>query len=140
MPVRAELSAARQDAAALLGRVLMSAIFIWTGYVKLMSPAATQAYFTQVGVAVPQLAWIVAVVVELLGGLAILLGVQTRMAAAVLGLWCIVTAITAHSNFADADMQIHFMKNVAMAGGFAVLAGFGSGGYTLGAVLGRPRR
>jgi len=139
MLARTEISASQQDAAALLGRVLMSAIFIWTGYMKLISPAATQAYFAHVGVALPQLAWIVAVVVELLGGLALLLGVQTRVAAVVLGIWCIATAITAHSNFADPDMQIHFMKNVAMAGGFVVLAGFGGGSYSLGAVLKRSR-
>lgn len=127
----------RQDLAALIGRVLMSAIFVWSGYVKLMSPAATQAYFTQVGVAFPQLVWVVAVVIELIGGLLLLLGVQTRVVAGILGVWSIATALAAHTNFADVDMQIHFMKNVAMAGGYAVLAGFGGGAYTLERLLAR---
>jgi uncharacterized membrane protein YphA (DoxX/SURF4 family) len=51
----AETANSRQDLAALVGRILMSAIFVWGGYVKLMSPAGTQAYFAHVGVAFPQL-------------------------------------------------------------------------------------
>ncbi len=129
----------RQDLAALVGRILMSAIFVWGGYVKLMSPVGTQAYFAHLGVAFPQLVWVIAMVIELIGGLLLLLGVQTRVVAAVLGLWSIATALAAHTNFADLDMQIHFMKNVAMAGGYAVLAGFGGGAYTLERLLARSR-
>ena len=73
----------------------------------------------------PWAAWFVSVVVELVGGLALLLGLRARSAATILGLWCIATAIVAHSNFADPEMKIHFMKNVAMAGGFAFIAVFG---------------
>jgi putative oxidoreductase len=135
----AETANSRQDLAALVGRILMSAIFVWGGYVKLMSPAGTQAYFAHVGVAFPQLVWVIAMVIELIGGLLLLLGVQTRVVAAVLGLWSIATALAAHTNFADLDMQIHFMKNVAMAGGYAVLAGFGGGAYTLERLLARSR-
>lgn len=127
----------KEDLAALVGRILMSAIFVWSGYVKLMSPAGTQAYFTHLSVAFPQFVWVVAVVIELIGGLFLLLGIQTRVVAGVLGIWSIATAVVAHSNFADADMQIYFMKNVAMAGGYAVLAGFGGGAYTLGRLFGR---
>jgi putative oxidoreductase len=78
-----------------------------------------------------------AVLIECLGGLALLLGLQPRLAAAVLAVWCILTAIAGHSNFAEADMQIHFMKNVAMAGGFVFIATFGVGAYTLQNVLSR---
>ncbi|HTZ76628.1 MAG TPA: DoxX family protein [Stellaceae bacterium] len=137
MPDRAESRTFTEDVAALIGRVLMSAIFVWSGYFKLISPAGTQAYFAHVGVAFPWLAWVVAVVIELLGGLALLLGLQTRAVAALLGLWCIATAIAAHTNFTDPDMQIHFMKNVAMAGGFAVIAGFGGGRYTAARIFAR---
>jgi putative oxidoreductase len=68
--------------------------------------------------------------------LALLLGVWTRLTALVLRIWCIVTAVTGHSNFADLDMQIHFMKNLAMAGGFAYMALFGAGAYSLDRFLG----
>jgi putative oxidoreductase len=133
----AAIANSRQDLAALVGRILMSAIFIWGGYEKLTAPAGTQAYFAHLGVTFPQLVWAAAVAIELIGGLLLLLGIQTRVAAAILGVWSIVTALVAHTNFADLDMEIHFMKNVAMAGGYAVLVGFGGGAYTLGRLFGR---
>ena len=49
----------------------------------------------------------------------LLLRFLTRPFGLVLGLWCIATALVAHTNFADRNMEIHFFKNVAMAGGFA---------------------
>ena len=120
-----------QDLGTLIGRILMSALFIWSGYEKLMSATATQAYFTSLGVPFPTLAWLIAVIIELGVGLALLVGFQTRVAALVLGIWCIITAVAGHSNFADPEMQINFMKNAAMAGGFAYIALFGAGAYSL---------
>ena len=119
------------DLGTFVGRVLMSAIFVWSGFDKLMAPAGTQAYFAKLGVPLPVVAWIVAVVVEFVGGLALLLGFQERLTALILGLWCIITALAGHTNFADPDMQIHFMKNIAIAGGFIYIALFGPGPYTL---------
>jgi len=78
----------------------------------------------------PGVVWLITVVVELIGGLALLLGVQTRLSALVLGIWCIATALVAHTNFADLNMQIHFMKNLAMAGGLIFIALFGAGAYS----------
>ena len=69
--------------------------------------------------------------VELSGGLAVLFGFQARLAAAGLAVWCIVTALVGHTNFADADAEIQFMKNVAMSGGFIFIAAFGPGAYAL---------
>jgi putative oxidoreductase len=131
MPTDLRPTSATQDLGALIGRVLMSAIYIWSGYDKLMAAAGTQAYFASLGVPLPGAAWLVAVIVELVGGLALLLGIRTRLVGVVLGVWSIATAIAGHSNFADPDMQIHFMKNVAMAGGFAYVAVFGAGAYAL---------
>ena len=121
-----------QNIVLLFGRALLSAIYIVGGYKKLVAPQATQSYFTNSGVPLPKLAWIVAVIVELLGGLALLLGIQTRPVAALLALWSIATAVAAHSNFADHEMRIHFMKNLAMAGGYIVVAVLGAGVYALG--------
>jgi putative oxidoreductase len=82
----------------------------------------------------------VAVSVELGGGLAILFGLFTRPAGAVLAVWCIATALVAHTHFADRNMQIHFMKNTAMAGGFLYVAVFGAGAWSLDALWrGRAR-
>src|SRR5262249_53313774 len=102
---------ATQDVGALIGRVLMSAIFIWSGYAKIFTPTETTAYFGSLGLPLPWLAWVVTVIVELVGGLALLLGIQARLAALVLGIWSIGTALIAHTNFADLNTQIHFMKN-----------------------------
>jgi putative oxidoreductase len=56
-----------QNFGTVIGRILMRALFIWSGYGKLVSPAATQAYFTSLGVPLPALAWLAALVVELVG-------------------------------------------------------------------------
>jgi len=53
----------------------------------------------------------------------------------VLALWCIATALVAHANFGDSDMQNHFLKNLAMAGGFAYVAAWGAGSFSLDARL-----
>jgi putative oxidoreductase len=124
----------------LIARVIMGTPFIWTGYSKLIAAAGTQAYFAKLGLPVPALAWGVAVAVELLGGLAILLGFQTRVAGIILAAWCIATALVAHSNFSDPNMVINFMKNVIMTGGFLYVAVFGAGAYTIAQIFGNKPR
>ncbi len=133
-----ELSVA-QNAAMLLGRVLMSVIFIFGGILKLATPDATMAGFAHYGLPIPEAAYAVAVFIELFGGLAVLLGFATPAAAAMLGFWCIATALVAHTNFADRNMMIHFMKNLAMAGGFAYIAVFGAGAYSVDNLRARRR-
>jgi putative oxidoreductase len=119
------------NAILLLGRVLMSAIFILAGIGKLMAPAATIATMVKYGLPVPTLAYGVTVAVELIGGLALLVGVMTSPVAIVMGVWCIATALVAHTNFGDPNMRAHFMKNVAMAGGYAYVWAFGAGAYSI---------
>lgn len=137
MPAQAVNSNSIQDLAMLIGRALMSAIFIWSGYAKLVSQAATQDYFAHIGLPVPMLAWLVTVAIEFVGGIALLVGVQARVAGLVLALWCIATAIVGHSDFSNPDMQIHFMKNVAMCGGLIYIAIFGGGFYSVDRMLRR---
>jgi putative oxidoreductase len=127
-------------AIALLGRLLMSVIFILGGYGKLIGATATAAGFSKHGLPLPSVAVIVAVAVELGGGLLLLLGLFTRPVAVILGLWCIATALVAHADFGDRNMQIHFMKNLAMAGGFAYAALIGGGRVSLDALLGSRGR
>ncbi|HEX9466526.1 MAG TPA: DoxX family protein [Alphaproteobacteria bacterium] len=121
----------QRDLGALAGRVLMSLIFIWAGYAKLVAPTATITYYATYGLPLPQVAWLISVVVELGGGLALLLGFQARIVGLVMAAWCVATAVVAHTNFADHNMQIHFMKNLAIAGGFLYVAAFGAGAYTI---------
>jgi putative oxidoreductase len=119
------------NAATLIGRILMSLLFILGGWGKLLAPATTQAMLAGHNLPMVQLAWVIAVVVELGGGLAILFGLFTRPVAFVCAIWCVATALIAHTNFADRNMEIHFFKNMGMAGGFLYIAAFGAGAWSL---------
>jgi putative oxidoreductase len=123
----------------LLGRLLLCAIFVMSGYAKLSAPAATMAMMAREGVPMPEVSVVVVPVLELGGGLLLLFGLFCRWVAALLGVWCIATAVVAHSNFADINMLIHFWKNVAMAGGFAYVVAFGAGAFSLDAIMLRRR-
>ena len=119
------------SATALLGRLLMSAIFIYFGANKLLSFPATVTLMGNEHLPLPWAAAIVAVIVELLGGIAILIGFRTRAVAAVLAVYCVATAFIAHYHPGDNNQMIHFMKNICMAGGFLQLVAWGGGRYTV---------
>ncbi len=125
------------DALIVVGRMLASVIFILGGWSKLMGMVATKAYFAKIGVPLPEIAYWVAVAVELGGGVLFLLGLQTRLLGIVLAVFCIATAVLAHANFADPGQQINFLKNVCMAGGFLAFAAVGGGAFSLDRALGR---
>lgn len=128
------------DAVAAIGRVLLSAIFIWAGIGKIGSPAGTIHYIASVGLPVAPAAYVVAIIVELGGGLALLVGWQARAVGLVLAIFCIVTGLVFHTNFADHMMVIQFMKNLAIAGGMLQVAAYGAGAISVDAMLsGRPR-
>jgi putative oxidoreductase len=120
-----------ENGALLLGRLLLSAIFVSGGWSKLLGAAGTQAYFAKLGLPLPEVAWVVAVVVELGGGLAILFGIFTRFVGIVMAIWCVATALAAHTNFADRMQEINFYKNMAMTGGFLYVAVVGAGAWSL---------
>ena len=128
-----------ENAAALAGRVLLSLLFIMGGWGKLLAPAATQAMFAKYNLPLDQAAWLLAVIVELGGGLAILFGVFTRPVGVVLAGWCVATALIAHTNLADRAQEIQFFKNMGLTGGFLYIAVFGAGAWSLDAWLGHRR-
>jgi putative oxidoreductase len=111
----------------LLGRVLLSAIFIVDGILQLIDPGGTARYFAKVHVPIPDFAVWVSVCIHVLGGLAILVGFQARWAATLLALFCLVTAFGVHLPAGDMPNMIHFLKNLAMAGGFVYVIAFGAG-------------
>jgi putative oxidoreductase len=116
---------------AALGRVLISAIFILSGISKLAAPAATIGYIEAVGLPFPQLAFAAAVVIEIAGGIALVVGFKTRWTAAILALFSVATALSFHVNFGDQNQFIHFFKNIAMAGGLLQIVAFGGGALSL---------
>jgi putative oxidoreductase len=120
-----------ENTATLLGRVAMSLLFIYGGWGKLLAPAATQAMLAGHHLPMVKYGWMLAVVVELGGGLALLLGLFTRPVGLVLAIWCVATALIGHTNFADRNQEIHFLKNMAMMGGFLYVAAFGGGAWSL---------
>src|ERR1700753_1962007 len=111
----------------LLGRVLMSAIFIWAGYNKAITPTATMGMMGHYGLPLPGAAYAVALIVELGLGIVFLIGYRARLTALVLAIWCILTAFVAHYHPGDNGQMIHFMKNVCMAGVFLQVVAFGAG-------------
>jgi putative oxidoreductase len=115
------------DWVGLLGRVLMSAIFISAGYNKAISPSATMAMMGHYGLPLPGAAYAVTLIVELGFGIVFLIGFRARLTALVLAVWCIATAMVAHYHPGDTGQMIHFMKNVCMAGGFLQVVAFGAG-------------
>lgn len=125
------LSTLSTGAVPLAGRVLLSAIFLLSGISKITDPAGTIGYIHMVGLPVPVAAYAVAVAVEILGGLALVLGLRTRLAALALAGFSLVTAVGFHSNLGDLNQFIHFFKNVAMAGGLLQVVAFGAGRYSL---------
>ena len=115
----------------LVGRGMISAIFLLSGLSKIAAPAMTIGYIQSVGVPMPSVAFGLSVFVELAGGLALLLGYRTRAIAAVLALFSLVTAAVFHNALGDQNQFIHFFKNIAMAGGLLHVVAFGGGRISL---------
>ena len=113
------------------GRLLIGLPFAMSGLGKLGSYAATTGLIGAVGLPFPLVAFAVAVVVELGGGLLLIAGYQARAVALALAVFSVATAIAFHSNFADQNQMIHFLKNVMMAGGLLQIAAFGAGALRL---------
>lgn len=116
---------------ALAGRVLLSAIFILSGLSKVSAPAGMIGYIESVGLPFPALALTLAILIELVGGIALVLGYRTRLVAAGLALFSVVTALAFHNQLGDQNQFIHFFKNLAMAGGLLQVVAFGGGRFSL---------
>jgi putative oxidoreductase len=121
----------RETVLPLLGRLLMSSLFIWDGIAQLSSPAGTAQYFASVHVPLPDIAVWASAPIHVLGGLALLAGFYTRWAAALLALVCLGTALGVHLLAGDPDNMLHFYKNLVMSGGLLYVIAFGPGRVSL---------
>lgn len=115
----------------LIGRIAIAAIFVLSGVSKLAAPAATIGYIQSVGLPLPQVGFAIALIVELLGGVALILGYRTRLVAAVLAVFSIATALAFHNALGDQNQFIHFFKNIAIAGGLLNVIALGGGAWSL---------
>jgi putative oxidoreductase len=114
-----------------IGRLMMAAIFLSSGFHKLLAPEQTQAYIASADLPSPMIAYWGATAIEVIGGLCLLLGLATRAAALVLAGFSVLAAVLFHTKFADPNQFIHFMKNIAIAGGLLQVVAFGAGGLAI---------
>jgi putative oxidoreductase len=126
----------RRDAIALLARISIAAIFVLSGYGKIVGFEGTAGYIVQYGLPVPQLLAAVAIAIELGGGIAVLIGWKTRWAALALVVLLVVITPIFHNFWsvpADQAMeqQINFLKNSSILGGMLLLLAFGPGRYSI---------
>lgn len=115
----------------LISRVLLSALFIMSGINKILNPVATQQYMASFGMPLTGLFLVAAIVIELGGGLSVLLGYKARWGAIALVIFMIPATLIFHTNFADQMQTIHFMKNLAILGGLLMIIQYGSGAIAL---------
>ncbi|MDT7518199.1 DoxX family protein [Rhodoferax sp. TBRC 17660] len=125
-----------QNALNLAGRVLLAALFLPAGISKLTGFEGTVGYIASVGLPLPAVGAVLALLVEIVGSVALIAGFGTRIAALVLALFTLVASFFFHAFWAvPADqafmVQLLFFKNVAVVGGLLALAANGAGGWSL---------
>ena len=113
--------------AMLIGRILLSVIFIQAAISKLADISGTIAYFQGLGLLLPSVTIWLVILIELVCGLMILTGLYTHVAATVLALFCIATAFIGHSDWSNVIELQAFMKDIAIAGGLFYVAASGAG-------------
>ncbi len=118
-----------QDLSAPIGRIFLAAIFIMSGLGKITNYAGTQGYMDAMGV--PGVMLPLVIILEVLGGIAILIGFKARFVAFLMAGFSVVSAILFHADFGDQTQLNMFMKNIAIAGGFLLIVAHGAGAYSL---------
>ena len=122
---------------ALIGRILLSLIFILSGIGKLADMAGTGAFMASVGL--PSSLALPAGLFELIAGLFILFGFFTRITAFLLAGFCLVTALLFHNDFADPMQQAAFLKNIGLAAAFLILLAYNGISHSLDSIRARRR-
>jgi putative oxidoreductase len=113
------------------GRLLIGLPFAMSGLGKLAAIGPTTELIRAAGLPLPPAALAVAVIIELGGGLSLVAGFRVRIAATALALFSFATAMSFHTNFADQNQMIHFLKNVMIAGGLLQIVAFGAGALSI---------
>jgi putative oxidoreductase len=125
-----------QDTLALIGRIVLAWFFVPAGFGKIAGFAGTVAYATSAGLPMPQVGVAIALLIELVGGLMLLVGFKTRWAALALAIFAAVAALFFHNYWALPEAQqmmqkLNFTKNLAIAGGLLAFAAFGAGRWSI---------
>lgn len=127
---------ALQKPLTLVGRILLAALFLPAGLSKISGFAGTVGYIGSKGLPMAEVAAAIAILVEVGGGLALIAGLGTRLAALALAVFTLVATFVFHNYWAlpaEAQMvqQLMFFKNIAVVGGLLTLAAWGAGGWSL---------
>jgi putative oxidoreductase len=125
-----------QNSLALVGRLLLALVFLPAGISKVTGFAGMVGYTASVGMPLPQVATAIALVIEIVGGIALIVGFGTRWAALALAFFTLVASFFFHNYWtlpADQQMiqQLMFFKNIGLVGGLLVLAAHGAGAWSL---------
>jgi len=121
---------------ALVGRLLMAAIFIMAGISKISGFSGTAGYIASVGLPMPEALTAATIVLEVVGGLALVVGYRLQLFAMLLAGFTLLTGLFFHNFWAmplevQHIQQIMFMKNLSIAGGLLIIAAFGGGAWSL---------
>ena len=103
----------------LVGRILISALFLINGMFKISNYEGTIGWMESFGI--PGMFIVPAIILEIAGPVLIVIGYKTKFAAGLLSLFCITTAFIFHNDFTDQMQFTSFLKNIALAGGFLIL-------------------
>ena len=127
---------ALQNPFALLARLLLAALFLPAGISKISGFAGTAGYIGSVGLPLPEVGAAIAIAVEVLGGIALIVGFGTRWAALALAVFTLVASFFFHAYWAlpaeqQMVQQLMFMKNIGVVGGLLALAAFGAGAFSV---------
>lgn len=126
-----------KDGLLLVSRILLMLLFVIFGWEKLFAFSQTAGYFTTIGVPMPGLATLIAVVMEFFVGLALILGLLTRPLAILLALYTLGTALLGHhfwtlpAGMARVASEINFYKNMSIIAGLLLLYLTGAGKYSI---------
>lgn len=116
---------------AAFGRLLIASLFIIGGIGNLAESEATKAAIAAAGISSPTFALAIAATIQLSGGVLLIAGYRTQAVAALLAVLSISAAFLFHHVHGDLNQQIHFLKNLAIAGGLLQLAAFGAGSVSV---------
>jgi putative oxidoreductase len=118
-----------RDVVLLIGRLLLALIFVHEGYMLVTHFGGGAAYMAKQGVTRPLFVMVIAL--QLGAGLALVVGLLTRLGALGLGLFCLMTAFIFHTNLGDQNELLHFEKDLGIAGGMFTLMIVGAGTLSL---------
>jgi putative oxidoreductase len=122
-----------------VGRLLIAALFLISGLGKIATPALTQGFIASAGLPFSLLAYLVVIVIEVGGGILLILGCHCRVVASVMAVFTVAAALSFHHNFADQNEMAHFLKNISLTGGFLQIVALGAGSFSIDNRLAKSR-